>query len=120
MNIKTLIEESHKTATEKGWWDKPDRNVPELLALIHSEVSEALEAYRETGLEQLDKVWYVQDYFDTSASTNKPEGFTVELADILIRIADLCGEFNLDLEDALKTKMEYNKTRPYRHGNKVV
>ena len=112
MNIKTLIEESHKTATEKGWWDKPDRNVPELLALIHSEVSEALEAYRETGLEQLDKVWYT--------STDKPEGFTVELADVLIRIADLCGEFNLDLEDTLKTKMEYNKTRPYRHGNKVV
>ena len=62
----------------------------------------------------------LQDYFDSSASTNKPERFTVELADILIRIADLCGEFNLDLEDALKTKMEYNKTRPYRHGNKVV
>ena len=112
MNIKTLIEESHKTAIEKGWWDKSDRNIPELLALIHSEVSEALEEYRETGLEQLDKVWYT--------STDKPEGFTVELADVLIRIADLCGEFNLDLEDALKTKMEYNKTRPYRHGNKVV
>ena len=112
MDIKTLIQESHETATEKGWWDKPERNIPELLALIHSEVSEALESYRETGIYQLDRTWFT--------SKNKPEGFTVELADVLIRIADLCGEFNLDLEDALKTKMEYNKTRPYRHGNKVV
>ena len=113
MNIKTLVKESHTTATEKGWWDLPDRNVPELLALIHSEVSEALEAYRDVGIEQLDKVWY-------DNANKKPEGFTIELADVLIRIADLCGEFNLDLEQALTEKMAYNKTRSYRHGNKVV
>jgi len=113
MNIKTLIQESHKTATEKGWWDSPDRNIPELLALIHSEVSEALESYRDTGTDQLDKVWYAQ-------ADDKPEGFVIELADVLIRIADLCGEFDLDIESALIEKMEFNKTRPYRHGNKVV
>ena len=113
MQIKELIQEAHKTATEKGWWDKPDRNIPELLALIHSEVSEALEAYRETGIFQLDKVWHEKP-------DNKPEGFIVELADVLIRIADLCGEFDLDIESALIEKMEFNKSRPYRHGNKVV
>lgn len=113
MNIKTLVKESHDTATEKGWWDLPDRNVPELLALIHSEVSEALEAYRDVGIEQLDRVWYDESGY-------KPEGFTVELADVLIRIADLCGEFNLDLEQALTEKMAYNKTRSYRHGNKIA
>ena len=48
----------------------------------------------------------------------KPVGFTVELADVIIRIADLCGEFGLDLESALTTKLSYNQTRPYRHGNK--
>ena len=113
MQIKELIQEAHDTAIEKGWWDLPDRNVPELLALIHSEVSEALEAYRDVGIEQLDKVWY-------DNANKKPEGVTIELADVLIRIADLCGEFNLDLEQALTEKMAYNKTRSYRHGNKVV
>lgn len=114
MNIKTLIKESNETATEKGWWDKDtSRNIPGLLALIHSEVSEALEAYRDTGTEHLNNIWY-------EASTGKPEGFITELADVFIRIADLCGEFDLDLEQALTEKMAHNKTRPYRHGNKVI
>ena len=39
MTIADLILESNKTARSKGWWDNPDRNVPELLALVHSEIS---------------------------------------------------------------------------------
>jgi len=109
MDIKTLIEESHSTAKEKGWWDSPKREIPELIALIHSEVSEALETYRIGGV---DMMWY--------GSKKKPEGLVVELADTVIRIADLCGEFGLDLESALIEKMAYNKTRPYRHGNKLA
>ena len=109
MDIKTLIHKSHKTATEKGWWDPPKREIPELLALIHSEVSEALEAYR---IGEIDTAWY--------EGNGKPEGFVIELADTVIRIAELCGEFGLDLESALTEKMAYNKTRPYRHGNKRV
>lgn len=112
MDIQTLIQESHATAVEKGWWDSPDRNIPELLALVHSEVSEALEVYRDGGTEQLNQIWY-------DHSGTKPEGFTIELADVLIRIADLCGKFDLDLGLALKEKMEFNKTRTYRHGNKI-
>lgn len=112
MDIETVINQSHQTAIGKGWWST-DREVPELLALVHSEVSEALESYRETGTEHLNKVWYEE-------KNGKPEGFTVELADIIIRIADMCGEFNLDLGKALAEKMAYNETRSYRHGNKVV
>ena len=110
ITINQLILESHETAKAKGWWDDPNRNIPELLALIHSEVSEALESYRDHGKEGLSKVW--------SDEHDKPEGFTVELADVLIRIADLCGEFELDLESAIKSKLSYNETRPYRHGGK--
>ena len=54
MDIKTLIEESHSTAKEKGWWEFPKREIPELLALIHSEVSEAIEAYR---IGEVDTKW---------------------------------------------------------------
>lgn len=110
LTINQLILQSHSTAVSKGWWDDPNRNIPELLALIHSEVSEALEAFRDTGKTGLSEVWEDEH--------NKPEGFTVELADVLIRIADLCGEYNLDLESAISSKLSYNKTRSYRHGGK--
>ena len=110
MTIETLVGESNQTAKSKGWWDDPDRNIGEILALIHSEVSEALEVYRLKGKDSLKENWFNEK--------GKPEGFTVELADVVIRIADLCGEFGLDLESALTTKLSYNQTRPYRHGNK--
>ena len=110
MTIESLIQESHQTAKSKGGWDDPDSNVGELLALIHSEVSEALEVYRVKGKDSIGENWLDEK--------GKPEGFTVELADVIIRIADLCGEFELDLEKSLTTKLSYNQTRPYRHGDK--
>ena len=110
LTINELILQSHTTAISKGWWDDPNRNIPELLALIHSEVSEALEAFRDQGQDSLSEIWRDKN--------NKPEGFIVELADVLIRIADLCGEFNLDLESAIRSKLSYNETRLYRHGGK--
>ena len=110
LTINDLIQISHNTAKEKGWWDDSNRNVGELLALIHSEIGEALEVYRIKGKDGLKEIW--------EDDKGKPEGFVTELADVIIRIADLCGEFNLDLESTLIRKMEFNKTRPYRHGNK--
>ena len=80
------------------------------MALVHSEISEALEVYRDLGKEGLSKNW--------NEENGKPEGFTVELADAIIRIADMCGAYGLDLEESLTKKMEYNKSRPYRHGGK--
>lgn len=48
----------------------------------------------------------------------KPEGVAVELADCMIRILDYCGHAGIDIEEAIRIKHEYNKTRPYRHGGK--
>jgi NTP pyrophosphatase (non-canonical NTP hydrolase) len=103
MTINDLINRAHSTAKAKGWWDEP-RSVLECLALIHSEVSEAVEEYRKPTL---------TNFIDGTHAT-----FTVELADVLIRIADLCGRYELDLEAALEAKLKYNLTRPYRHGGK--
>tara|TARA_B100000945_G_C20219122_1_gene519747 strand:+ start:101 stop:424 length:324 start_codon:yes stop_codon:yes gene_type:complete len=105
MDINKLIEKSHDIAISKGWWDQ-EREIPELIALIHSELSEALEEYR------------VSENLDIRYENNKPEGFVVELADVLIRIFDLSGKYKIDLKKALETKLKYNETREYRHGNK--
>lgn len=110
MNISDYIEESHRTATEHGWWDEePQRTFGDQVALMHSELSEALEEYRDGHEPQ-------ELYFKEA----KPEGVPAEFADVLIRIFDTCGRYGIDLEQALTVKMAYNKTRPYRHGGRAM
>jgi NTP pyrophosphatase (non-canonical NTP hydrolase) len=94
--INTLCEEAYETAMSKGWHDN-ERETGTLLALIHSEVSEALEADR--------KGWEAN--------------FAEELADVCIRVFDLCGSRGIDLEKAIRDKMDYNKGRSYMHGGKA-
>jgi len=74
-------------------WD-PAKEVPTLLALIHSEVSEALEAYRDE--KTLDE----------------------ELADVIIRVLDLSDRMELDIDKAVREKIEKNKLRGFKHGRK--
>ena len=105
--IDALVGQAHETAIQKGWWDK-ERNLPHLLALCHSELSEALERSQE-GHSEIE-TWYADD--------GKPEGIPSELSDCLVRIFDICGYYGIDLAEALNLKMEYNKTRPRRHGDK--
>ncbi len=120
MNVKELtlsemVTQSHGTAMEKGWHDRP-RSFGDLIALIHSELSEALEAFRDPKYSPCE-VWWVHD---ESGQPLKPEGVPIELADVLIRIGDLCGEYGIDLGVAVNEKLIYNKSRPYRHGGKRV
>jgi NTP pyrophosphatase (non-canonical NTP hydrolase) len=110
LTIKELCLKSHALAVEKGWWESGERNMGELLCLIHSEVSEALESWRN-GEEPL----FVKP---DKQGVPKPEGLLIELADVLIRIADLCQKKKWDLESALEVKLDYNRTRPHRHGGK--
>lgn len=107
--IATLISQAHMTAVEKGWWESP-RSIGEQIALMHSELSEALEEIRN-GRDPAE-VYY--------SDGGKPEGFAAELADVLIRIFDTCGRYNVPLGSVLDQKMAYNKSRPYRHGNKTM
>jgi len=112
MTIEELIKESHQTALDKGWWDKKvfgeERPVGDQFSNFHAEISEAWEEYRNGH--KWDEIYY--------SEKGKPEGIAVELADCLIRIFDSCGQYNIPLEKALQEKLEYNKTRPIRHGNK--
>jgi len=92
----------HANNKEKGFYDKP-REVGTLLALIHSEVSEALEADRT-------------DATDTHLRNRR--GIEVELADVVIRVLDLGAYLGLDIGGAVMDKIKYNLTRPYKHGGK--
>lgn len=104
MDIWDLQQDCHELAREKGFWDK-DRNIPEMLALIHAEVSEALEEYRKG----LDKHFFYE-------VGEKPEGFAVELADAVIRIMDLAEGLKIDMTYFITKKLRYNKTRERMHG----
>lgn len=109
MNIRELQKEAHATSKEKGFYDPPP-SVLERIALMHSELSEAAEEYRKGNSVKL--VWWIDG--------KKPEGFPIELADCIIRICDAAEYFGIDLERAIKVKMEYNKTRSYKHGGKLA
>lgn len=108
MTIDELLQESWDVEKAAGWHDN-DRSVGDDIALIHSEVSEALEAYRD-GM-ALNAIFHMN---------GKPEGVAVELADVLIRIAGFCKRHGVPLEEAIRVKHAYNRTRPYRHGGKAM
>lgn len=77
------------------------------LALLHSEVSEALEAVRDGQMTE------------SYAPSGKPEGFPSELADVVIRLADTARYAGVDLDKAVREKMAYNVTRPRLHAKKA-
>lgn len=113
MFIKEFMKEVHQNAKLHGWWESDEsHNVGELLMLCVSELVEAFEEYRNG--KAMDETYYSKD----ANGNQKPEGVPFELADVVIRIMDLCEYFGIDIVSAVKEKHEYNKTRLYRHGNK--
>ena len=99
--LVSLQSEIYETAKKKGWWDTP-RSFAECIALVHSELSEALEAVR-TGDEK-------DEHCPRFGNAE------VELADAIIRILDLAARGGMDVPRAMLAKMKYNETREYRHN----
>ena len=183
MKLAELQREAHAIAKEHGWWDE-ERSFGDLIALVHSELSEALEEYR---LREFYSYGSIGDMVVAyGAPESKPEGVASELADVVIRVADMAehygvdlsnlpvsrhywedhspitlnadcsfgdwiciihrivastswrtsglsvlarvvravqqmaAHYGIDLDAAIEAKMEYNRTRPYRHGGKAL
>lgn len=102
--LNELAKEVREVNEANGWnvlspqeWRDPNK-VPALLALVHSEVSEALESFRINDL----------------------ENFHEELADIVIRVLDIGYGLGVDFEASIRAKLEKNKTRGHRHGGKRI
>ena len=131
--LNTLPGKSHKTHIEHGWWGR-ERELPEVLMLCVSELSEALEEYRDGRPNE----WYMcNEIFGDSTPclpkdetqwrmfghtaeceyrSAKPEGIAVAMVDCIIRIFDYLA--HIDIDGIMKCKMKYNASRPYRHGGK--
>lgn len=119
--IKALCANARRIEKAHGFGD--DVRFAEDMALVHSEVSEALEAFRKDG--ETNLTWYtVKDdggqYREPPSPAHKPEGVPAELADVCIRIFAICERHGIDLEKAILEKMSYNETRPMRHGGKKL
>ena len=126
MDIAEIQKRAHATASEKGWWAS-ERSLLECIALMHSELSEAVEAWRDVEPQQGTVVPALRAVAPPprhgrtcriEACHPKPEGVAAEFADTIIRIADACEHYGIPLAEAIEAKLAYNETRPYRHGGK--
>jgi NTP pyrophosphatase (non-canonical NTP hydrolase) len=134
--LNALRDAAYANAKEKGFYDTPTPpSVGERIALMHSELSEALEDFRAGHAP--NEMWYeaknepglplcypeqISGGFRNTESIllRKPCGIPSELADVIIRILDFSGAHNIDIGRAVEEKMAYNRTRPYKHGGKKI
>jgi NTP pyrophosphatase (non-canonical NTP hydrolase) len=116
--LGTLTMDVAQLNRAKGWYDEP-RSFGDLIALLHSEMSEMLEAYRKWGMDDAtERLCHLKGDCRIGCPTPKPEGVGAEAADVLIRLVDLCGRYGIDLEAETERKLAYNRTRSHRHGGK--
>ena len=128
MDISEIANEIYLTNKKNGFWDE-DRNIGEVLMLVVSELSEALEADRENRYADLpilenNTEAYKNDGYESDIAFKKAfeysvkDSFEDEIADAIIRLLDLSAGFDIPIEKHVRQKLEYNKRRKRMHGKK--
>ena len=119
--LNELAKEIHLTSVDHGFYDLAP-NFGLAIALMHTELSEALEEWRNNHepTEIYHNTSHQEIDIDTAVLSYgwKPEGIPIELADVIIRVLDTCAYYGIDIDHAIKLKMAHNKRRPYRNGGK--
>jgi NTP pyrophosphatase (non-canonical NTP hydrolase) len=127
MKLNELSKKCHEIAKSKGFYDDIEfciecgnegRNISELLMLIVSELGEACEALRKNKHADLEnfKRFEKDNYIENGFISSIKDTFEDEIADTFIRLFDLCGYLNIDIEKYIELKMQYNKSREHKHG----
>lgn len=133
-SLNNLAKEIHEASKARGF-DVAYENLGQTLMLVVAELAEALEADRidrrsmlrvfkqdlkYAGLEIADfePSNRNHDWIKNRFETTVKDTFEDEIADSLMRLLDLCGALNIDIETFMELKMRYNVTRPYKHGKK--
>lgn len=109
--LARMGDEVYAVNVANGWFEA-DRSFGDDIALLHSEVSEMLEAFREHGIEDATPPR------SPDVAPAKPEGIGSEAADVLVRLLDTCKRYDIDLFAEWRRKLDYNKTRGHKHGGK--
>jgi NTP pyrophosphatase (non-canonical NTP hydrolase) len=124
--INDIASRIHATAVDKGWWNEElhegrPRNDAECIALMHSELSEALEALRSGSQIRNANAFGESSPLLGKRSEHIPDFLAIEeeYADVIIRILDHAHMRGWNIGGALAAKMKFNETRPYKHGGKA-
>lgn len=128
--INKLAKEIHENNVDKGFYED-EKNIGEMLCLIHSEISEALEADRNNKYcdapnlvlqwladKNFGMPFHDDEQFQRVFKLDVKDTFEDELADIVIRVLDLAAFRGIDIESHIKAKIRYNALRPHKHGKK--
>lgn len=129
LSLGEMAEEVHAVNQANGWFEE-DRTFGDDIALITTEVGEAYDAFRLHGLADVtasasipvysDEEDHMGNYRQTGWQPAKPEGVGSELADIFIRLLDTAFRRGINLNFEYRRKLDYNKTRGYKHGGKAI
>lgn len=111
-SLEKLRDAAHKNSRAKGFWDGENDNIPTKICLIHSELIEMLEAFRDGNPPCSKDIGF--------ADVRRISAMEEEAADVFIRLLDLCGRLDIDLGRVTLAKMEYNAGREKMHGGKRV
>ena len=115
--LRLMAHEVEDVNRRNGWYDET-RTFGDDIALLHSEVSEMFEAFRDHGLDDMT-AGETQEYIN-GIIMPKPEGVGSEAADVLVRLLDTCSRHDINLFAEWRHKVDFNATRSYRHGGKAI